>query len=234
MRQLPDHAVTESRIFTMKPSYSVLGLSLFAFIAGGCATSPDDPNANAKQKAAIGAAIGTAIGLATGDSATERRQQAMVGAALGAAAGGGIGHYQDKQEAKLREQLKGTGVDVSRDGNNITLDMPSGITFAFNSSDVSAQFYPVLDKVASTLVEYNQTTVNVAGHTDSVGSDTYNQRLSEQRASSVAGYLQSRGLTNQRLQINGFGESRPVDSNDTEAGRANNRRVEITLVPIEP
>ena len=110
--------------------------------------------------------------------------------------------------------------------------MPSGITFAFNSSDVNSQFYSVLDKVAATLNEYNQTTVNVAGHTDSVGSDSYNQKLSEQRASSVARYLQSRGVANQRLQTAGYGESRPVDSNETESGRANNRRVEITLVPI--
>ena len=216
----------------MKHTHSLIAISLFAFIAGGCATSPDDPNANAKQKAMIGAAVGTAIGLATGDSAVERRQQAMVGAALGAAAGGGIGHYQDKQEAKLRQELQGTGVDVVRQGDNIMLDMPSGITFAFNSSDVNSQFYPVLDKVAATLNEYNQTTVNVAGHTDSVGSDSYNQKLSEQRASSVARYLQSRGVANQRLQTTGYGESRPVDSNETESGRANNRRVEITLVPI--
>lgn len=216
----------------MKHTKSLIAISLFAFIAGGCATSPDDPNANAKQKAMIGAAVGTAIGLATGDSAVERRQQAMVGAALGAAAGGGIGHYQDKQEAKLRQQLQGTGVDVVRQGDNIMLDMPSGITFAFNSSDVNSQFYSVLDKVAVTLNEYNQTTINVAGHTDSVGSDSYNQKLSEQRASSVARYLQSRGVTNQRLQTYGYGESRPVDTNNTEAGRANNRRVEITLVPI--
>ena len=216
----------------MKHTHSLIAISLFAFIAGGCATSPDDPNANAKQKAMIGAAVGTAIGLATGDSAVERRQQAMVGAALGAAAGGGIGHYQDKQEAKLRQELQGTGVDVVRQGDNIMLDMPSGITFAFNSSDVNSQFYPVLDKVAATLNEYNQTTINVAGHTDSVGSDSYNQKLSEQRASSVARYLQSRGVANQRLQTYGYGESRPVDSNETESGRANNRRVEITLVPI--
>lgn len=216
----------------MKHTKSLIAISLFAFIAGGCATSPDDPNANAKQKAMIGAAVGTAIGLATGDSAVERRQQAMVGAALGAAAGGGIGHYQDKQEAKLRQQLQGTGVDVVRQGDNIMLDMPSGITFAFNSSDVNSQFYSVLDKVAVTLNEYNQTTINVAGHTDSVGSDSANQALSVRRATSVAQYLQSRGISNQRLQTTGYGESRPVDSNDTEAGRANNRRVEITLVPI--
>lgn len=216
----------------MKHTKSLIAISLFAFIAGGCATSPDDPNANAKQKAMIGAAVGTAIGLATGDSAVERRQQATVGAALGAAAGGGIGHYQDKQEAKLRQELQGTGVDVVRQGDNIMLDMPSGITFAFNSSDVNSQFYSVLDKVAVTLNEYNQTTINVAGHTDSIGSDSANQALSMRRATSVAQYLQSRGISNQRLQTTGYGESRPVDSNDTDAGRANNRRVEITLVPI--
>ena len=216
----------------MKHTKSLIAISLFAFIAGGCATSPDDPNANAKQKAMIGAAVGTAIGLATGDSAVERRQQATVGAALGAAAGGGIGHYQDKQEAKLRQELQGTGVDVVRQGDNIMLDMPSGITFAFNSSDVNSQFYSVLDKVAVTLNEYNQTTINVAGHTDSIGSDSANQALSMRRATSVAQYLQSRGISNQRLQTTGYGESRPVDTNDTEAGRANNRRVEITLVPI--
>lgn len=216
----------------MKNTHSLIALSLFAFIAGGCATSPDDPNAKAKTGALIGAAAGVAAGLLTGDNATERRQQAMVGAALGAAAGGGIGHYQDKQEAKLRQQLQGTGVDVIRNGDNITLDMPSGITFAFNSSDINSQFYSVLDKVATTLNEYNQTTINVAGHTDSIGSDSANQALSVRRATSVAQYLQSRGISNQRLQTTGFGESRPVDSNDTDAGRANNRRVEITLVPI--
>ncbi|MFZ9348937.1 MAG: glycine zipper domain-containing protein, partial [Arenimonas sp.] len=111
----------------MKIKYLLITASLTAFVAG-CATSPDDPNAKAKQKAAIGAAIGTAAGLLTGDNATERRQHAMVGAAIGAGVGAGVGHYQDKQEAALRKQLQGTGVDVVREGNNITLDMPSGIT----------------------------------------------------------------------------------------------------------
>ncbi len=215
----------------MKIKYLLITASLTAFIAG-CATSPDDPNAKAKQKAAIGAAIGTAAGLLTGDSATERRQHAMVGAAIGAGVGAGVGHYQDKQEAALRKQLQGTGVDVVREGNNITLDMPSGITFGFNSSDVNAQFYPVLDKVSATLSEYNQTTVNVVGHTDSIGSEAANQALSERRARSVSGYLQSHGVATQRLVVSGRGETQPVDTNDTEAGRANNRRVEITLVPI--
>ena len=182
-------------------------LGIFSLALSSCATNPNNPNANAKQKAVIGAAVG-------------------------AAAGGGIGHYQDKQEAELRKQLQGSGVDVVRDGDNIMLEMPSGITFGFNSSDVSAQFYPVLDKVANTLVQYNQTIVNVAGHTDSVGSDSYNMNLSKERADSVARYLQSRGVNYQRLNAMGYGESRPVDTNNTEAGRANNHRIEITLVPI--
>lgn len=216
----------------MKFNKSILSIAILSLMLSACASSPEDPNAKAKTGALIGAAAGVAAGLLTGDSATERRQHAMVGAALGAGAGAGIGHYQDKQEAELRKQLSGTGVDVSRDGDNITLDMPSGITFATNSSDVNAAFYPVLDKVSSTLAQYNQTTVNVEGHTDSVGSDSSNQLLSQRRADSVARYLESHGVVRSRLRTTGAGESRPVDSNDTEAGRANNRRVEITLVPV--
>jgi outer membrane protein OmpA-like peptidoglycan-associated protein len=218
----------------MKIKNTLISASILLVLLSACATSPDDPNAQAKRKAAIGAAIGTAVGLASGDSATERRQRATVGAALGAGIGAGVGHYQDKQEAELRKQLAGTGVDVIREGDNILLDMPSGITFAFASSDINAQFYPVLDKVASTLSAYDQTTVNVVGHTDSVGSDAANQTLSERRAGSVAGYLQSRGVGGGRLNTMGYGKTRPVASNETEAGRAENRRVEITLVPIAP
>ncbi len=218
----------------MKLTRVVLSTGALALLLSACATSPDDPNANAKKKAAVGAAIGAVVGLASGDSATERRQRATVGAALGAGIGAGVGNYQDKQEAELRKKLAGTGVDVIRQGDNITLDMPSGITFAFASSDISAQFYPVLDQVAGTLGSYDQTTVNVIGHTDSVGSDASNQTLSERRAGSVAGYLQSRGVAAARLRTMGYGKTRPVASNDSEAGRAENRRVEITLVPIVP
>jgi outer membrane protein OmpA-like peptidoglycan-associated protein len=141
-------------------------------------------------------------------------------------------YYQDKQEAKLRQQMAGTGVDVVRKGDNITLDMPGGVTFAFNSSDLNAQFYPVLDKVAATLAEYDKTVIEVAGHTDSVGSDAYNQQLSEKRAGSVAAYLSSHGVNRTRIVTVGAGEAHPVASNDTEEGRAQNRRVEITIVPV--
>jgi outer membrane protein OmpA-like peptidoglycan-associated protein len=176
--------------------------------------------------------VGAVAGLLSGDDATERRQRALVGAGVGGLTGGAIGNYQDRQERALRERMAGTGVDVVRQGDNITLNMPGNITFAFNDASLQSQFYPVLDDVARTLTEYNQTVVEVAGHTDNVGSDAYNQELSVRRANSVASYLQSRGVMQQRLITVGAGESRPVASNDTEAGRAQNRRVEITLVPV--
>ena len=127
--------------------------------------------------------------------------------------------------------MAGTGVDVVRKGDNITLDMPGGVTFAFNSSD-HAEFYPVLDKVAATLKEFDKTVIEVAGHTDSVGSDAYNQQLSERRASSVASYLASHGVMHTRIVTVGAGEAHPVATNETEEGRAQNRRVEITIVPV--
>ncbi len=198
----------------------------------GQTSDPNDPN-RTRRNALIGAAIGAAAGLVSGDSAVERRQQALVGAGVGALAGGAIGAYQDRQEARLRRDLAGTGVDVSRQGNNITLNMPGAITFAFDSANLQPQFHPVLDDVASTLAEYNQTVVEVAGHTDSVGTDAYNQTLSVQRAQSVANYLMGKGLMRDRFIVTGAGETRPIASNDTEEGRAQNRRVEITLVPVE-
>ncbi|WP_082607068.1 OmpA family protein [Lysobacter sp. Root983] len=185
-----------------------------------------------QKGALIGALAGVAAGLLSGDDATERRQRALIGAGVGGLAGGAIGNYQDRQERALRERMAGTGVDVVRQGDNITLNMPSNITFAFNSASLESQFYPVLDNVASTLQEYNQTIVEVAGHTDSIGTDAVNQRLSEQRAASVGNYLMSRGLVRDRFILTGAGKTRPIASNDTEEGRAQNRRVEITLVPL--
>ena len=185
-----------------------------------------------QKGAIIGATIGAVAGLLSGDDATERRQRALIGAGVGGLAGGAIGRYQDKQEQALRERMAGTGVDVVRDGDNITLDMPEAITFAFNSSTLNQRAYAVLDRVADTLREYDQTLIEVAGHTDSVGSEAYNQRLSEQRAQAVADYLISRGISGQRLMVTGAGEMHPIASNETEAGRAENRRVELTIVPI--
>jgi outer membrane protein OmpA-like peptidoglycan-associated protein len=208
-----------------------------SLVMAGCATytgqtsDPNDPN-RTQQGALIGAAVGAVAGLLTGDDATERRQRALVGAGVGGLTGGAVGAYQDRQEAELRRQMAGTGVDVVRQGDNITLNMPGNITFAFDSSNLQPQFLPVLDNVAGTLSQYNQTIVEVAGHTDSVGTDAYNQALSERRANAVAGYLGSKGVMQQRMIVVGAGETRPVASNDTDSGRAQNRRVEITLVPV--
>lgn len=192
------------------------------------ATSPDYQKT--RTGAGIGAAAGAVIGLLTrGD----KFQNALIGAAIGGVAGGAIGNYQDRQAAKLRADTAGTGVQVVQQGNNITLAMPGNITFATNSADLNASFYPVLDKVSSTLVQYDQTMVEVAGHTDSTGSAAYNQALSERRAQSVAAYLTSRGVRGARLIVVGDGENHPIASNDTPEGRQQNRRVELTIVPVE-
>ena len=223
----------------MNRSTTALSAALAATLAlAGCATytgqtnDPNDPN-RTQRGALIGAGIGAVAGLLSGDDATERRQRALVGAGVGALAGGAVGAYQDRQEAALRSQLAGTGVDVVRQGDNITLSMPGAITFGFDSSALQPQFRPVLDDLAVTLNEYNQTIIEVAGHTDSVGDAAYNQNLSEQRAASVANYLAGRGVRHDRMITIGAGETRPIASNDTEAGRAQNRRVEITLVPLQ-
>jgi len=138
----------------------------------------------------------------------------------------------DRQEAKLRTELERTGVSVTRIGDNITLNMPGNVTFATNSADLNAGFYDVLNSVSLVLSEYEQTVVEVAGHTDSTGSNEYNQRLSEQRAGSVASYLVTRQILRDRIIEVGMGEDRPIADNATDAGRQANRRVELTLVPL--
>lgn len=223
----------------MRPSTTAAIATALAgsLLLSSCATytgqtsAPDDPN-RTRNAALIGAGIGVVAGLLSGGDATERRQRALVGAGVGGLAGGAVGAYQDRQEAELRRQMQGTGVDVVREGDNITLNMPGSVTFAFDKAEVQSRFYPVLDNVAGTLQQYNQTIIEVAGHTDSVGSDAYNQQLSQQRAEAVASYLNSRGVMRDRMITVGAGESHPVASNDTDTGRAENRRVEITLVPV--
>lgn len=185
--------------------------------------------------AATGAAIGAAVGLISGDDSAERKKRALIGAGVGALAGGAVGNYMDRQDAALRARLQGTGVSVTRTGpkgENITLNMPGNITFAVNSADISASFYPVLDSVTLVLKEFDKTMIEVAGHTDSDGSDAYNQQLSERRAASVVSYFISRQVRADRFLTVGAGESRPISSNATPEGKAQNRRVEITIVPI--
>ena len=187
----------------------------------------EQKTSNATKGAAIGAATGAVLGALRGD-----RKSAAIGAGIGALAGAGVGHYMDQQEAQLRAQLQGTGVSVTRQGDHIILNMPGNVTFASNQSDIKSDFYPVLDSVGLVLEKYEKTLVEVVGHTDSTGSDAINQPLSEKRAASVGAYLNSRGVIPQRLATAGVGSGYPIASNDTSEGRALNRRVEITLVPL--
>lgn len=192
----------------------------------------EEQTSRAQRGAIIGAVSGAVVGLVTGDNSMERKKRALVGAGLGALAGGAVGNYQDRQEAQLRAQLEDSGVSVTRIGDNITLNMPGNITFATNSADLNAGFFAVLDSVALVVNEFQQTVIEVAGHTDSTGSDAYNQQLSERRANSVMSYLVSRQVLADRIIPVGMGESRPIADNSTEGGRQANRRVELTLVPL--
>jgi len=182
--------------------------------------------------AGIGAAVGAVAGLLTGGNAAAHRKNALIGAGIGALAGGAVGNYMDRQEAKLRSQLAGTGVSVTRMGDNITLNMPGNITFASDSAELNPSFYKVLNSVNIVLKQYEKTLVEVAGHTDSTGASDYNQKLSERRANSVAQYLEGQGLRSDRVITVGAGETHPVATNDTAEGRQANRRVELTLTPL--
>jgi outer membrane protein OmpA-like peptidoglycan-associated protein len=192
----------------------------------------EEQTSRAARNAWIGAASGAVAGLITGDSSMERKKRALVGAGIGALAGGAAGAYMDRQEARLREELDRTGVSVTRIGDNITLNMPGNITFATDSADLNAGFFDVLNSVSMVVNEFDQTVIEVAGHTDSTGEDAYNQALSVRRADTVATYLSTRNVRGDRIIEVGMGEGRPVATNDTPDGRQANRRVELTLVPL--
>ncbi|WP_022687408.1 OmpA family protein [Sphingomonas phyllosphaerae] len=198
-----------------------------------CTTDPETGQRTI-SKTAIGGIGGALGGYLLGDLVGGRRDRTekIIGAGIGGIAGAGVGAYMDKQERELRERTRGTDVEVTRQGDDLLLNIPSGINFAYNSANVQPQFRATLDKVASVLADYNQTYVDVYGHTDSSGSDAYNQDLSERRATSVADYLSSHGVQPARIATRGFGETQPIESNETESGRAANRRVEIKIVPV--
>ncbi|MCO5163397.1 MAG: OmpA family protein [Mesorhizobium sp.] len=206
-----------------------------ALFASACTTDPytGEPKlSNTAGGALLGAGVGALAGLAVGGSPRAQRNAVLIGAGIGALTGGAIGAYMDQQEAELRQSLQGTGVGVVRNGNNLSLIMPSNITFATDQDQINAGFYPTLNAVSAVLRKYNRTLVDVNGHTDSTGDDNYNYRLSERRALSVANYLTSQGNDPRRFSVLGFGETQPIASNSTDAGRAQNRRVEIQLAPI--
>lgn len=204
-----------------------------AVMTAACTT---DPYTGRKEisKTALGAIGGALGGYLVGDLVGGRsdRTEKIIGAGIGAIAGGAVGAYMDRQEADLRRQTAGTGVDVIRQGDDLILRMPSGITFPVNSSAIQPQFQGTLDQVAQTLSSYNQTYIDVLGHASADGPDDYNMTLSQQRAQSVADYLAGRGVARARMGVRGYGETQPIASNDNEAGRAANRRVEIKVVPV--
>jgi len=213
----------------------VVLMSVGAFLAACTTTNPytgEQQISKTAGGAAIGAAAGALGGLFVGGSSRAQRNAVLIGAGLGALAGGAVGNYMDRQEAELRAQLEGTGVSVTRAGDQIILNMPGNITFNTDQDAIKAQFYNVLNSVALVLNKYNQSLVDVFGHTDSTGSPAYNQGLSERRAFSVAQYLGGRGVDGRRISVIGYGASQPIASNATEMGRSQNRRVEIQIAPL--
>lgn len=207
-----------------------------AILAIGCTTNPYTGEKRASRAAtsgAMGAAAGAAAGAVGGAIAGSPGKGAAIGAGVGALAGVGIGVYQDRQQAKLRERLAASGVSVTRDGDNIILNMPSDITFQTNQSDIEPGFYETLNSVAIVLKEFDKTGVSVRGHADSTGTNQYNMGLSQRRAQSVSAYIASQGVSGTRLNAVGYGEDQPVASNDSVAGRRQNRRVEIVIDPVE-
>lgn len=205
-----------------------------AGLLAACATTTDpwsgEPRATRTGSGAgIGAGIGAVLGAISGG---DRLKRAAIGAGVGALTGAAIGNYMDRQERELREQLRGTGVSVTRRGDEIILNMPGNVTFDFDDAALKADFYDVLNSVVLVVEEFDQTVLVIDGHTDSVGAAGYNQRLSEQRAESVARYMTAQGINPVRVAAYGYGAQYPVASNETEAGRASNRRVELTLMPV--
>jgi len=207
-----------------------------ALVTAGCTTYDPYTNNQEVSKATIGAGIGAAggaiIGLIAGDNSKERRRNALIGAGVGALAGGGVGVYMDRQEEKLREELRGAGVKVERIGDQIRLNMDQSIAFDVNSVQLRPSSDPVLSAVSKVPKEFDRTMIDVTGHTDSDGSDAYNQELSERRAMSVAQSLVTNGVLSERLLIAGYGETRPIAPNTTPEGKQANRRVEIQIAPI--
>jgi outer membrane protein OmpA-like peptidoglycan-associated protein len=220
----------------MKSKIIVAALAALALSA--CSTTNPYTGQSQLSNTAGGALIGTGggavagalIGAAVGGDA---RVGALIGAGVGGLTGAAIGNYMDQQEAELRAQLQGTGVSVTRVGQQIILNMPSNITFATDQSSVQPQFNQTLVSVALVLKKFDKTLIDVSGHTDSQGDDAYNQQLSYKRAISVATILANQGIVQQRFSITGHGEQNPIASNSTESGRAQNRRVEIQLSPIQ-
>jgi outer membrane protein OmpA-like peptidoglycan-associated protein len=221
-----------SRGIDMNCKQIIIAGVAFSFLAGCTTTDPytgQQRISNTAGGAVLGAAAGAGLGLLAGGN---DRRNALIGAGIGALAGGAIGNYMDRQEAELRQQLQGTGVSVTRNGDQIILNMPSNITFNTDQDAVKSEFYPVLNSVAIVLRKFNRSLVDIYGFTDSTGSPQHNLALSQRRAQSVANYLSGQGINPRRFYVTGLGETRPIASNATAAGREQNRRVEIQISPL--
>lgn len=222
----------------LSTSRTLIATSIFAILAGCAGGSPYDnqqgqrsgPNKTAIY-GGLGALGGAAIGAAT-SSKKDRTKGALIGAAVAGAAGAGYGYYVDKQEAELRRSMQGTGIDIQREGDNLTLVMPGNVTFATDSSNISGNFYGTLNNLAQSFNEYDQNTIEIIGHTDSTGPYQHNMDLSQRRAQSVANYLRSQGVNSMRMSVHGVGPDQPIADNNSAQGRQQNRRVEINLLPI--
>ncbi|HTN29657.1 MAG TPA: OmpA family protein [Pseudomonas sp.] len=202
-------------------------------LLAGCTSNPYTGEQQAGKVGiygGLGAVAGAAVGAAT-SSKKDRKKGALIGAAVGGLAAGGYGAYVDQQEAKLRQTLVNSGVQVQREGDNLILIMPGNITFASSSADISASFYDTLNSLVQVFKEFNKNGIQIVGHTDSTGSLQLNQNLSNNRALSVANYLSSNGVAANRISAYGAGPNQPIADNKTAAGRQQNRRVEITLLP---
>lgn len=221
------------------PSRLILSATLAALLAG-CATqnpydnqtstAPEGGMSKTAKYGGLGALAGAVAGAAI--SHDNRGKGALIGAAVAGAAGAGYGYYVDKQEAELRRSMEGTGVQVERQGDNLQLIMPGNITFATNSADIAGNFYAPLNNLANSFKQYDQNSIEIVGHTDNVGAYQYNMTLSQRRAQSVANYLTAQGVNGMRITTRGMGPDQPIASNATEAGRSQNRRVEVNLRPL--
>jgi outer membrane protein OmpA-like peptidoglycan-associated protein len=211
----------------------ITGIAMVSLTLTACVTDPETGQQRVSRTggaAAAGAGAGALLGALLGGR--NNRAEVLIGTGIGAIAGAAIGNYMDRQERELRARTANTGIEVERQGDEINLRMPSGLTFDFNSATVRPDIRPALDSVAESLNNFPSTFIDVSGHTDSIGTAAVNQRLSEQRANAVADYLGYRGINRARVATRGFGKQFPIASNDTEEGRAQNRRVEIKLSPV--
>lgn len=216
----------------MKKIY-IAGLALTLLLSGGCANM-NNMGKGATYGTAGGAAAGALLGQAIGGNTKATVLGMAVGAAIGGLTGTGIGYMMDKQEQDMRNALaQSEAIAVEREGNMLALTFKSDFTFAVNSSTLRPGLYAELDRVAQVLASYPQTTIFVAGHTDSTGSEEYNMKLSQQRADSVKNALVQRGVAAQRISAVGYGESQPIADNNTEFGRQQNRRVEVRINPTQ-